>query len=530
MAHACRIRLRPILMTSLATVVGLLPMAFKLETGSEAYAPLARVIIGGLLTSIVLTIFVVPAAYLLIYRRSRRNRKLSVSCGVNRDEKAISAVASYSLSLRSFRGSPTAQNAPAAAASRQRRLQASRKRSPWPTPRKSRCRIIPRSRPRRIWPPRPSSRSARCAPPTIRRPTEASPAPSRCDSRIAAGGLNNPDHLRPRIQRLTASASSSPTSAAPTSWPRAPTCTRRRSKRTWSLASRRALAVDQAYFGVLRAQAVLQVAQETVKDRQTGLRSNHRHGQEPAQIRSGRQLRQRGSLPGAALLIQAQNDVQASFAELSTAWAIPISGPSRSPKSRCPPAPPPILASLIQQALQNRPELVGQRLDVNSAQTYATAERDLYFPTVSALGSRRAHARLTRRRSTTATPPPASTSIFPSSTATCSAPCTPKPSFRAQAEQQNLRDLQDRIVRDVRTAWLNANSGFQRLSVTEQLLSQATMAMNLAQSRYNLGLSSIVELTQAQLNLTQAQITEASAKYDYEAETSQLNYQIGMVP
>jgi len=68
-AHACRIRLRPILMTSLATVVGLLPMAFKLETGSEAYAPLARVIIGGLISSILLTIFVVPAAYLLIYRR-----------------------------------------------------------------------------------------------------------------------------------------------------------------------------------------------------------------------------------------------------------------------------------------------------------------------------------------------------------------------------------------------------------------------------------------------------------------------------
>ena len=68
-ALSCRIRLRPILMTSLATVVGLLPMAFKLEAGSEAYAPLARAIIGGLLTSVVLTIFVVPAAYLLIYRR-----------------------------------------------------------------------------------------------------------------------------------------------------------------------------------------------------------------------------------------------------------------------------------------------------------------------------------------------------------------------------------------------------------------------------------------------------------------------------
>ena len=67
--HACRVRLRPILMTSLATIVGLLPMALKFETGSEAYAPLARVIIGGLLASVVLTVFIVPAAYLLIYRR-----------------------------------------------------------------------------------------------------------------------------------------------------------------------------------------------------------------------------------------------------------------------------------------------------------------------------------------------------------------------------------------------------------------------------------------------------------------------------
>ena len=67
--HSCRIRLRPILMTSLATIVGLLPMALKFETGSEAYAPLARVIIGGLIVSVALTIFVVPAAYLLMYQR-----------------------------------------------------------------------------------------------------------------------------------------------------------------------------------------------------------------------------------------------------------------------------------------------------------------------------------------------------------------------------------------------------------------------------------------------------------------------------
>jgi multidrug efflux pump subunit AcrB len=66
---ACRVRLRPVLMTSLATIIGLLPMALKLGTGSEAYAPLARAIIGGLCVSVILTVFIVPAAYLLVYRR-----------------------------------------------------------------------------------------------------------------------------------------------------------------------------------------------------------------------------------------------------------------------------------------------------------------------------------------------------------------------------------------------------------------------------------------------------------------------------
>jgi outer membrane protein len=76
-------------------------------------------------------------------------------------------------------------------------------------------------------------------------------------------------------------------------------------------------------------------------------------------------------------------------------------------------------------------------------------------------------------------------------------------------------------------AWLNANSGFQRLSVTQQLLNQATDALDLAQSRYRLGLSSIIELSQAQLNQTQAQIEQAGAKYDYEAQIATLNFQLG---
>jgi multidrug efflux pump subunit AcrB len=69
---ACRVRLRPILMTSFATIIGMLPMALKLGEGSEQYAPMARAIIGGLTTSVMLTVFIVPAAYLLVYGRKQR--------------------------------------------------------------------------------------------------------------------------------------------------------------------------------------------------------------------------------------------------------------------------------------------------------------------------------------------------------------------------------------------------------------------------------------------------------------------------
>ena len=74
---ACRVRLRPILMTSLATIIGMIPMALKMGTGSEQYAPMALTIIGGLTTSVIFTIFIVPAAYLLVYRnKDRRNERL----------------------------------------------------------------------------------------------------------------------------------------------------------------------------------------------------------------------------------------------------------------------------------------------------------------------------------------------------------------------------------------------------------------------------------------------------------------------
>jgi multidrug efflux pump subunit AcrB len=77
-ARACRVRLRPVLMTSLATIFGLLPMALKLGEGSEAYAPLARAIIGGLTVSVVLTVFIVPAAYLMVYGNKRISQTASL--------------------------------------------------------------------------------------------------------------------------------------------------------------------------------------------------------------------------------------------------------------------------------------------------------------------------------------------------------------------------------------------------------------------------------------------------------------------
>ena len=76
---ACRVRLRPILMTSLATIIGMIPMAMKLGEGGEQYTPMARAIIGGLTSSVLFTIFIVPAAYLLVYGRKQRNQPANVS-------------------------------------------------------------------------------------------------------------------------------------------------------------------------------------------------------------------------------------------------------------------------------------------------------------------------------------------------------------------------------------------------------------------------------------------------------------------
>jgi len=287
------------------------------------------------------------------------------------------------------------------------------------------------------------------------------------------------------------------------------------------------LQVDQAYFNVLKAQSLLQVAKETVNDRQvvadrvSELAKN--------QLKSGLDVSfAKVDLAQAQLLlIQAQNDLQASFAQLSAALGYgDVRTFTLSDEPSAAAAPPPDLASLIQQALQNRPELIGQRFEVSSQQSFATAERDLWFPTITAIGA----AGLTPVHDANLQPRYAAGGFnvtVPIFNGHLFGALRNEATAQANAQSQFLRDLQNRIVRDVQTAWLNANSGFERLAVTQQLLDQAQQALDLAEARYKLGLSSIVELSQAQLNSTQAKIAQASAKYDYQTQLSVLNFQVG---
>jgi outer membrane protein len=288
------------------------------------------------------------------------------------------------------------------------------------------------------------------------------------------------------------------------------------------------LQVDQSYFAVLKAQAVLAVAQETVKARQ--LVSDQITELEKNKIKSGLDVSFANVDLAQAqlLLIQARNDLEASFANLSDALGYSDQKTFVLAEEPVPSTPPAALAETVQEALRDRPELIGQRLDANAAHSYATAERDLWMPTISAVGM----AGLIPFRQDPLSPRYAAAGFnvnIPLFNGHLFGALHTEANERAQAQDEYLRDLQNRIVRDVRTAWLNANSGFQRLSVTQQLLAQANMALDLAQSRYKLGLSSIVELSQAQLNQTQAEIAQASAKFDYEAELSALEYQTGAV-
>ncbi|MGC1107232.1 MAG: TolC family protein [Candidatus Acidiferrales bacterium] len=286
------------------------------------------------------------------------------------------------------------------------------------------------------------------------------------------------------------------------------------------------LQVNEAYYRVLQTQAVLRVAQEAVKERH--LVADQIGELAKNQLKSGLDVSFANvNLDQAQLLLtQAQNNVQAAFANLSLALGYTATQSYELVDTPLPPAPAPNLAQFVAQALGERPEVEAGKLQEDSSRAFERAERDLWMPTLSAVGAAglapvREAPLLSRYAAAGFN---LSIPIFDGGLFTAR---HAEAHFQAQRTSQNLRETEDQVARDVRVAWLDANTAYQQLTLTQHLQQQAAMALQLAQSRYQLGLSSIVELSQAQLNETQAEIDQASAKYQCQIATADLNFQVG---
>jgi outer membrane protein len=286
------------------------------------------------------------------------------------------------------------------------------------------------------------------------------------------------------------------------------------------------VATARAYFGVLRAQAVLKVAQQTVSARQVVADQVNALFQNNLKSGLDASFANVNLADARLLLSQAQSDVKSAEAQLAAAMGLPAQTSFTLAEEAMPAALPGDVDPLIQQALQDRPELKDLRLQQNAAERFSKAEHALYYPTIGAMGM----AGLV----------PAGESAVPGRYGAAGVNVNipvfngglfhareTEATLKAKAAAQNVNDLANRVTRDVRVAYLNAATDFERLGLTEQLLKQAQLALDLAQGRYDLGLSSIVELSQAQLNLTSAQIGNTSARYDYQAQRVVVDYQTG---
>jgi outer membrane protein len=292
------------------------------------------------------------------------------------------------------------------------------------------------------------------------------------------------------------------------------------------------LAADLAFYRALEAQATLQVAQSTVNARQavsdqvgalTASKLKSTLDQSFAQV----------NLSQAQLLnLDAQSQFDAAIASLNevlgatddTAYSL-IDDPA-------PPAPvAPSPDAIIALALQQRPDLLAQKLAHDADLRFARAQHDQILPTVSGLG-------------VVGVTPVGEAQYFTDNWYGAAGVNIAVPIFngfkyraeakeadlRAKASDEQSRVLIDRIVRDVRTAWLAMTTAQQRMIVTAQLVQESNTALDLAGTRYRLGLSSIVELSQAQLQQTQAQIDDANARFEYEADLAALRFQSGSQP
>jgi outer membrane protein len=285
------------------------------------------------------------------------------------------------------------------------------------------------------------------------------------------------------------------------------------------------LAVDQAFYNALQTQAVLTVAQQTVKDRQ--LVSDQVGALFKSKLKSELDFSFANVNLAQAklLLLDAQNNVNAADASLSAVLGFSNLQNFQLAEDTTPVTiVPDDVDDLIRIAFSTRPEILALEFQSQSAQRFQKAERDLLFPDIRALGA----------VGDTPVRNPVLSSWYGAVGVNVDIPVfngflytarSREASLRAQATQERLRDIRDRIARDVRTSWLNAKAAYDRRAVTQQLLDQANLALNLSQSRYKLGLGSIVELSQAQLQQTQAQISDVGARYDYRLALAVLRYE-----
>jgi outer membrane protein len=285
--------------------------------------------------------------------------------------------------------------------------------------------------------------------------------------------------------------------------------------------------VRQAYFAALRAQSLLRIAEQTVAARQ--IVADQVEALAKSKLKSGLDLSfATVNLSEAKLLLlNAQNNQQAALADLVQAMGAADAGPYELVEENLPPELQPEATPLIDEAIARRPDLQRLRLERDSARRFARAERDLWFPVITGIGT----AGLVPLRD------PVISSRWAAAGVNATIPIfngflfnarRAEAELAARAADQRTRDGELRAIRDVRVAFLNAQTTRQRIDVAAQLLSQANLALELSQARYQLGLSSIVELSQAQLSQTAAEIASAGAKYDYQIQRAVLDYQIGM--
>jgi outer membrane protein len=229
------------------------------------------------------------------------------------------------------------------------------------------------------------------------------------------------------------------------------------------------------------------------------------------------------------LLIRSQDAIDRAYSDLARALGQDQAVHYELADVPMPAAPPDSAEPLIAQALQNRPELRNLQLQFQGAESFERAEADLKRPNVSIIGVGGALPYLDQN-------PRVAPHEYEGVALNVDIPIFNGHLFSArkqaahyetQAANDRIRNLRQQIERDVRAAWISASTSYQRIPVTEQLLKQANLALTLAQGRYDYGLASIVEITQAQLNLTQAQIENVTAIYDYKNAYAQLQYTLG---